>query len=340
MANPKRAGFTLVELLVVIVIIALLVALLLPAINSARSAARRTQCMNNQKELAQAVLQYEQAHDRFPGYVNRVATHDYPLSWLTVVLPYLGREDLWELFQTNAYDFGRDVGAVTLNTLVCPDDSLHPDEPSPCSYVCNQGWPDVVKTTVNPGDPPPDWGANGVFHNHYNYTKSTPIQPVILRSSDIKDGTQHTLLLSENLQAYSWRTADWLAHPSAVDRNDAADVCTRSQMYGGMLWSIITSGDWDILRINEGRDGDPSEPHGATRASSVAYSRPSSNHAGGVIVTFCDGHSMFLRETINHHPVIPATYSFLLTTSGDELKIPGGTFPLPAETPLTAEMYK
>jgi prepilin-type N-terminal cleavage/methylation domain-containing protein/prepilin-type processing-associated H-X9-DG protein len=63
--NP-RGGFTLVELLVVIAIIGILVALLLPAIQSAREAARRSQCANNIKNIALAVLNYHDARKRFP----------------------------------------------------------------------------------------------------------------------------------------------------------------------------------------------------------------------------------------------------------------------------------
>ena len=64
--RSEPRGFTLIELLVVIAIIAVLIALLLPAVQSAREAARRVQCVNNLKQIGLGLHNYHSTHDSFP----------------------------------------------------------------------------------------------------------------------------------------------------------------------------------------------------------------------------------------------------------------------------------
>src|SRR4051812_43436788 len=126
----RRRGFTLIELLVVIAIIAVLIALLLPAVQAAREAARRSQCINNLKQLGLAVMNYESGNGALP-----------PTSWLpgsgkgndfsmkARLLPFMEQQAAFNALNMSYY--GTDsrnwtVETMTINTFLCPSDGNVP----------------------------------------------------------------------------------------------------------------------------------------------------------------------------------------------------------------------
>jgi prepilin-type N-terminal cleavage/methylation domain-containing protein/prepilin-type processing-associated H-X9-DG protein len=93
-----RNAFTLVELLVVIAIISLLIALLLPAVQMARESARRSQCLNNLKQIGLALLNYEGTVKSFPSGGLSTAAGGFGHSWWVRILPYVEEEEFYDSF--------------------------------------------------------------------------------------------------------------------------------------------------------------------------------------------------------------------------------------------------
>lgn len=127
----KRAprGFTLVELLVVIAIIGVLVALLLPAIQAAREAARRTDCVNRIRQVALAALNYESARQRLPEHGTAYLrggddeTIQGAFSSQALILAYMEQQSLGNLVDTNLHwrDKPNEIAFYTpLPFLRCP----------------------------------------------------------------------------------------------------------------------------------------------------------------------------------------------------------------------------
>jgi prepilin-type N-terminal cleavage/methylation domain-containing protein len=132
-----RKGFTLVELLVVIAIIGILVSLLLPAIQAAREAARRSQCVNNLKQVSLGAMNHESAFKAFPstglghGWVgdpNYGHGRTQPGGWIYNTLPFIEEQVIHDMglgVGTSSTDPARkkifaERAPMTIKTMICP----------------------------------------------------------------------------------------------------------------------------------------------------------------------------------------------------------------------------
>ena len=119
MRPTQGTGFTLVELLVVIAIIGILIALLLPAVQSAREAANRTQCLNNLRQIGLALHNFNETQKKVPPARWR---DDWP-TWLALILPYMEGESASKLWHTDRsyYDpVNLPARTATFPFLACP----------------------------------------------------------------------------------------------------------------------------------------------------------------------------------------------------------------------------
>lgn len=142
----SRAGFTLVELLVVIAIIGILIALLLPAVQAAREAARRSQCVNNMKQIGLALHNYHDTHKLFPPSAIWGAPNvpEYKLgrlpgayhhTWLTFILPFMEQQALYDTVDFLLPAWGQSIVSTQVANLRCPSDGGGLDKPADTSDI-------------------------------------------------------------------------------------------------------------------------------------------------------------------------------------------------------------
>jgi prepilin-type N-terminal cleavage/methylation domain-containing protein/prepilin-type processing-associated H-X9-DG protein len=185
----QRAAFTLIELLVVIAIIGVLIALLLPAVQACRSAARRTQCINNEMQIALALQNYESSFETLPpGVVNATGPISqretgYHYSWLVQILPFVEQKNVYNHlnFMVGVYDHANDSARqIRIATYLCPGDpnvgDITPGRFCQTSYYGSH----------HDSEAPIDTTNNGVL-----YLNSQ------VRREDIADGASNTILFGE-----------------------------------------------------------------------------------------------------------------------------------------------
>jgi prepilin-type N-terminal cleavage/methylation domain-containing protein/prepilin-type processing-associated H-X9-DG protein len=233
---PKKRGFTLIELLVVIAIIAVLIALLLPAVQAAREAARRSQCVNNLKQLGLAVQNYISSNNSLPPQTSwptmaanatgNSLGYQWGFNWYYPIMPFFEQTPVY-----NATNFSLSpmmpqqvtAASMKVNTLLCPDESgsmqLYPS--SLTGYKGYSGYFGVSNYVGNYGGPAAIMPYSGTIIPGYNVegmSVGTPSsatgQLSVVRLASVTDGTSNTALFSERLLAYNAYGTTSTVYPS------------------------------------------------------------------------------------------------------------------------------
>ena len=288
---PSKPAFTLVELLVVIAIIGTLMGLLLPAVQSAREAGRRNTCSNNLSQLGKALTAFDGQRQFIPGWRNThpnasVATTT-PLntpSWPIMLLPHLERNDIYRLYEGGAITLTSTASIGFFNCPTSPSDTVGGGN---IAYAANAG--SAQLTTVAPilqikGD--------GVMLDSSRSagTGAAVVYPQARTAIDAissADGATNTLLFSEK-NGSSFTQATWMFFPGVITSG--------------------TPGSWTSVPVF-GIDASPPSSVVKIINDSARLYAPQSNHPGGVVATFCDGRTIFLKDSM-----APYVYAQLCTS--------------------------
>lgn len=296
--NGTRAGFTLVELLVVIAIIGVLIGLLLPAVQAAREAARRVNCGSNLRQVGLAMITHVDAKQAFPpGGVRCPTAAFYGHSWWIFILPFLEEQAVYDRFdktgkstgtqylstgwillgdQTNNGHNRNVLDGVVLATGQCPSSSApvyvtdtDGKRFSGVAYVGISGSVDhpSARTIVS-------YNGGGTFSTGGMLFAEKGVRP-----HSISDGLSKTMMVGEQSD-YS-RAADG-------SRRDC-----RVNVLMSMSLSSYYPGDprlWNLTTIKHPVSKDASLQYGCQNDGPLASNSPlQSAHLGAALVVFADG---------------------------------------------------
>jgi prepilin-type N-terminal cleavage/methylation domain-containing protein len=347
--SNSASGFTLVELLVVIAIIGVLIALLLPAVQAAREAARRTQCLSSLKQLGIAHANYHGAFNSFPIGLELKPGLAYTQSTFYVrLLPFMEQQSLYQqwdfknVYNNTSNDREKSRAATIIPLLNCPSDQLQENPfqaftvvsafPSTSDAGGVRGWYSGTSYAGNYGE--------GSYYLKYSQFAIKPNGALFLTGLDnqlkassssgsalhalcddhydlppasaktITDGTSNTLLMGEKYHHDEFFDS-WTSGNSGM------------KMYQVSVWGWLggTKGSAGLFcssktGINNGMRAFTASTNDVT-AQDRRYNAWGSGHPGVCCFVFCDGSTKVVSENLN-----ASVLTAISTRAGEEVYEP------------------
>lgn len=332
--SVTRKGFTLVELVVVLAIVGLLVALILPAVQSAREAARRAQCLNNLKQFGVAIHSFESVTKVLPAGISGWAQ----LSPHALLLPAFEQSPLF-----NSINLGYMAGysglanqtavRTSISVFLCPSESVSPSLADGNSSLL--GWTSYAACRGD-GHGDSAYVFNGAFSP---VMPTSPDTPGTIGMNDVRDGATNTIAFAEWLLMEGGRYPN--SDPRRTTYYPVGDAGGVTLDYNGFIAGCLDPGHtlagqtrrgfWmegastnynNVMSVNEpicDRDRSVPASPGMGKDPLIADTA-GSEHPGGANVLFLDGHVRFIRSSMAR-----STWHALGTRNGAEV-IPGDSY--------------
>ena len=313
LSPSRQRGFTLVELLVVIAIIATLVGLLLPAVQSAREAGRRNTCQNNLGQIMKAAMQYDSQNQALPGWRNKhpnpeitsltSAIAGHSIGWPIALMPNLERGDVYRSWETVNNGIGiPDTADPYSSIFVCPTSPPDSTTEPVLSYVGNVGSTVVVNGGQKRGD--------GVFLDGVGSSTAFPYTAARTSIDVISsaDGSTNTIAFTEKCGSLIAATTRYNAIPPRISGTGGLEP---ANLIGSSATGVVAGfGLFGTLPSSPKPKMINSTSSGMSNSEAIGFeSLPSANHPGGVVTSFCDGHTQLVTDNIS-----PWVYAQLITS--------------------------